>query len=316
MAANIENLSVSTLRLIIVYLVIGLIATVFLLLRSLTTVVLGLESSKAMSSQLLHSLFRAPMSFMTLRLSDGNLVSQDLSVVDLDVPFSLIFAVQAAAICIRESCCVSYCYLESSVCLNTDGLSIYSFTAKEFMRINGTTKSFVANHLAETVAGAITIRAFKQEEIFFQKNLQLIDTSATPFFHYFAANEWLIQRLETLSAIVLASSALCMVLLPRGTFSSGFIGMSLSYGLSLNISLCFSIQNQCTLANHIISVERLQQYMNIPSEAPEIIEETRPPANWPAKGKVEIQDLQLSCRSNVTPNTCCYNGNSDARPRN
>ncbi|GAA0156137.1 ATP-binding cassette [Lithospermum erythrorhizon] len=155
--------------------------------------------------------------------------------------------------------------------------------------------------------GAITIRAFKQEERFFQKNLQLIDTSATPFFHYFAANEWLIQRLETLSAIVLASSALCMVLLRRGTFSSGFISMSLSYGLSLNISLCFSIQNQCTLANHIISVERLQQYMNIPSEAPEIIEETRPPANWPAKGKVEIQDLQLSCRSNVIPNTCCYN---------
>ncbi|KAK9984257.1 hypothetical protein SO802_033782 [Lithocarpus litseifolius] len=50
----------------------------------------------------------------------------------------------------------------------------------------------------------------------------------------FTANEWLIQRLETLSAVVLASSALCMVLLPSGTFSSGLIGMALSYGLSLN----------------------------------------------------------------------------------
>ena len=89
------------------------------------------------------------------------------------------------------------------------------------MRINGTTKSLVANHLAESLAGCMTIRAFEQEERFFVKNLELLDTNASPFFHNFAANEWLIQRLETVSATVLASSALCMVLLPPGTFSSG-----------------------------------------------------------------------------------------------
>lgn len=97
----------------------------------------------------------------------------------------------------------------------------YFATAKELMRMNGTTKSFVANHLAESVAGAVTIRAFEQEGRFFVKNLGLIDINATPFFHSFAANEWLIQRLETVSAVVLASAALCMVILPPGTFSSG-----------------------------------------------------------------------------------------------
>lgn len=91
------------------------------------------------------------------------------------------------------------------------------------MRINGTTKSFVANHLAESIAGAMTIRAFKEEDRFFMKAFELIDINASPFFHNFAANEWLIQRLETISAIVLASSALCMVLLPSGTFSSGML---------------------------------------------------------------------------------------------
>ena len=89
------------------------------------------------------------------------------------------------------------------------------------MRINGTTKSLVANHLAETISGAMTIRAFKEEERFFAKNMDFIDTNASPFFHSFSANEWLIQRLEVLSAIVLSSSALCLILLPPGTFSSG-----------------------------------------------------------------------------------------------
>jgi len=49
------------------------------------------------------------------------------------------------------------------------------------MRINGTTKSFVANHIAETVAGAVTIRAFEEEYRYFVKNLDLIYTNASPF---------------------------------------------------------------------------------------------------------------------------------------
>lgn len=69
--------------------------------------------------------------------------------------------------------------------------------------------------------------------------------------------------------------------------------MALSYGFSLNMSLVFSSQNQCTLANYIISVERLNQYMHISSESPEVIEANRPPPTWPAIGKVELLDLKV-----------------------
>lgn len=75
---------------------------------------------------------------------------------------------------------------------------------------------------------------------------------------------------------------------------AGFVGMALSYGLSLNVFLVFTVQNQCSLANMIISVERLEQYMHIPSEAPEVIEHNRPPPNWPAIGEVEICDLKVN----------------------
>ena len=69
--------------------------------------------------------------------------------------------------------------------------------------------------------------------------------------------------------------------------------MALSYGLSLNIFLVLSVQTQCQLSNLIISVERLEQYMHIPSEAPEIVEGNRPALNWPDVGKVEIHDLKV-----------------------
>lgn len=88
-------------------------------------------------------------------------------------------------------------------------------------------------------------------------------------------------------------------------FVVGFIGMALSYGLSLNMSLVMSIQNQCTLVNYIISVERLNQYMHIPSEAPLVIEDNRPPPNWPAVGKVEIHDLQVIPFKRIITMKCC-----------
>ncbi|KAJ7974098.1 ABC transporter C family member 10-like [Quillaja saponaria] len=320
MAANVENLRFSKLLLILIYLVLGFASTLFLLTRSLAIVAMGIQSSKSLFSQLLNSLFRAPMSFYDSTPLGRILsrVSSDLSIVDLDVPFSFIFAIGATsnacaslvvlAVVTWQVLFVSFPMIYIALLLQR----YYFASAKELMRINGTTKSFVANHLAESVAGAVTIRAFEEEDRFFLKNLDLIDINASPFFHNFAANEWLIQRLEAVSAIVLASSALCMVLLPPGTFSSGFIGMALSYGLSLNMSIVFSIQNQCTLANYIISVERLDQYMHLPAEAPEVIEGNRPPLNWPAVGKVEIHDLQIRYRPD-TPLvlrgiTCTFEG--------
>jgi hypothetical protein len=43
------------------------------------------------------------------------------------------------------------------------------------MRINGTTKAPIVNHLAEAIAGGSTIRAFKKEVDFTVENLCLIE---------------------------------------------------------------------------------------------------------------------------------------------
>ncbi|KAJ0661960.1 putative ABC-type xenobiotic transporter [Helianthus annuus] len=304
MAANVDNDDVSTLKLIVVYLVIGVVAIVFLLARSLFTVALGLQSSKSIFSQLLTSLFRVPMSFYDSTPLGRVLsrVSVDLSIIDLDIPFNFLFAVAATTNFYTNTgvlIFVTWQVLFVSIPLIYVALRLqryYFSSAKMLMRINGTTKSLVANHLSESVAGSMIIRAFQQEDRFFAKNLEVVDINASPYLHSFAANNWLIQRLETISATVLSASGLCMVLLPPGTFSSGFVGMAMSYGLSLNMSLVMSIQNQCTLVNYIISVERVNQYMHLPSEAPLVIEENRPPANWPDTGKVDIQDLQIRYR--------------------
>ncbi|RZC93081.1 hypothetical protein C5167_028441 [Papaver somniferum] len=52
----------------------------------------------------------------------------------------------------------------------------------------------------------------------------------------------------------------------------------------------------CTVANYIVSVERLNQYMHIPSEAPKIEEGDQRFPSWPALGMVEFHDLKVRYR--------------------
>nr|QTX16889.1 ABCC10 [Echinochloa colona] len=304
MAANVQNPSVSTLKLISVYIAIGVCSVFFVLSRTLSAIVLGIQTSRSLFSQLLNSLFHAPMSFFdsTPLGRVFSWVSSDLSIIDLDVPMVFMFTSSASLNAYSNLgvlAVVTWQVLFVSVPMVVLAITLqryYLASAKELMRINGTTKSALANHLGESILGAVTIRAFEEEDRFFAKNLELVDKNAGPFFYNFAATEWLIQRLETMSALVLSFSAFVMALLPTGTFSPGFVGMALSYGLSQNVSFVNSIQRQCSLANQIISVERVNQYMDIQSEAAEVIEENRPAPDWPEVGRVELKVLKIRYR--------------------
>ncbi|XP_045811470.1 ABC transporter C family member 10-like [Trifolium pratense] len=301
MASRVDDPQVNTLQLVVVYLLIGVTSNFFMIIRSLLAALLGFQSSKHIFSQLMNSLFRAPMSFYDSTPLGRILsrVSSDLSIVDLDISFNLTYVVGSTISCYMDLIVLtSFTWQVLFVTIPMAYVIVklqrhYYACAKQLMRMNGTTKSSVANHVAETFAGAMTIRAFEQEDRFCENNFNLIDVNASALFHSFASNEWFIQRVETVYAVVLTSAALCIAMLPFGTLTSGFIGMALSYGLSLNGSLVYSIQSQCIMANYIVSVERINQYTHIPNEDQE---GNCPPVNWPVVGKVEIRDLQIRYR--------------------
>ncbi|KAK4844583.1 hypothetical protein QYF36_021996 [Acer negundo] len=303
-AAEIQNSLVSRVKLITIYSVMGCVLPVLLLLRSFSIVILGKLTSESIFSTLLISLFRAPMSFHDSTPLGRILsrVSSDMSIVDTELAFHLSLAVGSdlnAYSCLLLLGILAWPVLIVSIPMIYFSILLqryYFASAKELMRMNGTTKSSIASHLAESIVGATTIRAFRQEDGFFSKHLKLIDANACPYFHSSSADEWLVQRLEILCAIVLSSSALSMTLLPLGPSASGFIGMALSYGLSLNIFLICSAQNHCSAANFIVSTERLEQYMHIPDEAKTVAESRRPADNWPATGKLEIKNLKVRYR--------------------
>lgn len=77
-------------------------------------------------------------------------------------------------------------------------------------------------------------------------------------------------------------------------YSSENVGLSLSYGLSLNGVLFWAIYMSCFVENKMVSVERLKQFTNIPSEAEWEKKDSLPSPNWPTHGNVELKDLQVT----------------------
>lgn len=77
-------------------------------------------------------------------------------------------------------------------------------------------------------------------------------------------------------------------------FSAGIAGLAVTYGINLNVLQASVIWNMCNAENKMISVERILQYSNIASEAPTVIEDCRPPENWPDIGTIQFKNLQAS----------------------
>ncbi|KAI3689821.1 hypothetical protein L2E82_47791 [Cichorium intybus] len=306
LAKEVQGGNVNQRNMLVVYMIMAFVMILFLLGRSYFIIKLGVKTSIAMFSKLITSLYRAPMSFYD-STPVGRIISRvssDLSIVDIELAMKFTVGIGTTMNTYFSFGVLTFLtwpilfIIIPTVYVTVLLQKFYYASAKELMRLDGTSKSLVASHLAQSIDGVVTIRAFGEEERFFLEHLCLIDNNASPFFHSFSANEWLIQRLEMLCAVIVSGSALAVTLLPFQESDSGIIGMALSYGLSLNIFLVVSIQLQCQLSNLIVSVERLEQYMHIPSEAPKIIEDNRPSRNWPSTGKVDIQNLKIRYQPN------------------
>ncbi|KAI3512555.1 hypothetical protein L1887_19871 [Cichorium endivia] len=307
LAFGIQIPKITNIMLIGVYTLLSTTSTLFVYLRSLFAALLGLKASKLFFTKFTDSITHAPMVFFDSTPVGRILTraSSDMSVIDFDIPFSFVYSLAAGIELI------AMIFIMASVTWQVLIVAIFGIVAskyiqgyyqpaaRELMRINGTTKAPVMNFASETSLGVATIRAFNMQERFFKDYLKLVDTDASTFIFSNATLEWLVLRIEAVSNLTLFTASFLLVFIPKGFVPSGLVGLSLSYALTLTGTQVFLTRWYCSLANYVISVERIKQFMNIPSEPPAIVEDNRPPASWPSKGRIQFQDLKLRYRPNA-----------------
>ncbi|XP_042010090.1 ABC transporter C family member 3-like [Salvia splendens] len=286
--------------LILIYVALSIGSAFCILGRALSDVTISYKTAKILFDKMHLCIFHAPMSFFDSTPSGRilNRVSTDQSTVDLnmgiisDFSFAVIQLVGVVAVMAQVSWQVFIIFIPVvTICILLQ--RYYIAAARELARLCGVSKAPVIQHFSETLSGAIIIRSFDQESRFLDISLRLIDGYSRPKFHVAGAMEWLCLRLDVLSLMTFTSALIFLVTLPKGTIDPSIAGLAVTYGLNLNMYQAKVVYNLCIVENKIISVERILQYISLPSEPPLVIESNRPQSCWPTQGEVNIQDLQV-----------------------
>ncbi|XP_074285609.1 ABC transporter C family member 3-like isoform X2 [Silene latifolia] len=288
-----------TLLLVYVGLAIG--SAFCILARATLLVTAAYKTANVLFSKMHSCIFRAPMSFFDATPSGRilNRASTDQSAVDMTIPtqvgafaFSLIQLLGIIVVMSQVAWQVFVIFIPvTAICVWYQ--QHYLPSARELCRLSGITKAPVIQHFAETISGATTIRSFNQESRFCKTSIELISGYSRPKFYSAAAMEWLCLRLDLLSSITFAFSLIFLVSFPVGLIDPGIAGLSVTYGLNLNMIQGWVMRNLCNMENKIISVERILQYTSISSEPPLVVEENRPDTSWLSHGQLEIRDLKV-----------------------
>ena len=81
--------------------------------------------------------------------------------------------------------------------------------------------------------------------------------------------------------------------------SAGLIGLSITYALEINQHLTYVLRDVCDLETNSVAVERVKEYSEVATEAPAIIDDCRPPKNWPSEGHVRFEHYSTRYRKGL-----------------
>jgi ABC-type multidrug transport system fused ATPase/permease subunit len=174
----------------------------------------------------------------------------------------------------------------------------YVASSRQLMRLESVTRSPIFSHFQETVNGASTIRAYGQVERFIDESQHRMDQNLKAYYPYVTSNRWLGIRLEFVGNCIVFFSALFAVI-ERGNLSAGIVGLSVSYALRTTQSLTWFVRMMSDLETRIVSVERVKEYSEIPTEAPAVIEDRRVPLGWPTKGEICFNSYSVRYREGL-----------------
>ncbi|KAK9212810.1 hypothetical protein WN943_002192 [Citrus x changshan-huyou] len=292
---------VGSSTLIIVYVALALGSSFCILARSTLLATAGFKTATLLFNKMHFCLFRAPMSFFDATPSGRvlNRASSDQSAVDLSiasnvggVAFSVIQILGVIAVISQAGWQVFIAFIPV-IAISIWYQQYYLPSARELSRLVGVSKAPLIQHFAETISGSTIIRSFDQVSRFQDTNMKLVDGYSRPKFHIVAAMQWLCFRIDMLSSIIFVFSLFFIISVPEGVIDPAIAGLAVTFGLNLNMLQASLISKLCNLENRIISVERILQYMCIPSEPPLVIEASRPNCSWPSQGEVDIHGLQV-----------------------
>ncbi|OGM40676.1 hypothetical protein ABOM_010583 [Aspergillus bombycis] len=285
-----------------VYIVLALAASV-LVLGCIWVIFLNLmpKSAIRLHWRLLTAVVRAPLSYFSTTDSGVTLnrFSQDMTLVDLALPISLMSLGQSFFGCIATVGLIAtgsaYMAITIPVTLVVLYLlqKIYLKTSRQLRYLDLECRSPLYSHFVEVLDGLPTIRAFGWQVASTEVLIQHLDQSQKPYYMLLCAQRWLNLVLDIV-VMALATIVVTLAVELHESTNAGLLGVALNNILGFNQLLSFFITSWTTFETSLGAIARVKSFVETtPSEfRPGQISE--PPMSWPEQGAIHIQGLSLS----------------------
>ncbi|KAK8931125.1 ABC transporter C family member 2 [Platanthera zijinensis] len=297
----------------LIYALLSFSQVLVTLTNSFWLIISSLYAAKKLHDAMLKSMLRAPMVFFHTNPLGRiiNRFAKDLGDIDRNVAiFVNMFLGQVSQllstfVLIGLVSTTSLWAIMPLLILFYAAYLYYQSTAREVKRLDSITRSPVYAQFGEALNGLSTIRAYKAYDRMARINGKSMDNNVRYTLVNMSANRWLAIRLETLGGIMIWFTASFAVMQNQRTENqkafASTMGLLLSYALNIT-SLLTAVLRLASLAeNSLNAVERVGNYIELPSEAPAVIESSRPPPGWPASGTIEFKEVVLRYRPELPP---------------
>ncbi|KAB0394515.1 hypothetical protein E2I00_015647, partial [Balaenoptera physalus] len=273
------------------------------MLSAVTMAVGGVQAARLLHQALLHNKMRSPQSFFDTTPSGRilNRFSKDICIIDevlaptiLMLLNSFYNSISTLVVIVASTPLFAVVILPLAV-LYLFVQRLYVATSRQLKRLESVSRSPIYSHFLETVTGSSVIRAYGRSQDFEAISDAKVDTNQRSCYPYIASNRWLGVRVEFVGNCVVLFTALFAVI-GRSSLSPGLVGLSVSYALQVTLALNWMIRTISDLESNIVAVERVKEYSKTETEAPWVVEGSRPPAGWPLQGEVEFRNYSVRYR--------------------
>ncbi|KAH7140793.1 ABC transporter type 1, transmembrane domain-containing protein [Dactylonectria macrodidyma] len=270
-----------------VYVAFGLGSAGLVILQSSTLWLwCSIKASRKLHESMIVAILRSPMAFFETTPA-GQILNRffsDIYRIDQSLPrqFNTLFINSVKALfslAVISSGAPAFIILDIPLVLLYSYMQQYYLGAKrELKRLDGVSRSPVF--------------------AYFQDSL---DANMKAYVPSITANRWLGVRLELIgSIIILTTAGLSLPDLSLGNhLSAGMVGLIISYALQITKSFSSLVRATGEVETNIVSAERVLEYTQLPSEAPEVIPNHRPAVSWPARGFIKFVDYSTRYRPDL-----------------
>ncbi|KZF19169.1 hypothetical protein L228DRAFT_286031 [Xylona heveae TC161] len=268
----------------------------------------SLTASRKIHARLIESVTRAKLRFFdsTPLGQIMNRFSKDIESVDqevMPVAVGVVHCIASVVIIVILISVITPGFLIAGVFISVIYFVIgrlYINSSTDLKRLESVQRSPLFQHFGETLTGMITIRAYGDERRFARDNLHRINTHNRPFIYLWATNRWLAFRVDITGALV-SFFAGVFVILSIGKIDPGAAGLSLTYAITFTENVLWLVRLYAANEQNMNSVERIKEYLDVEQEAPAVIPDARPAANWPADGAVQFINYTTRYRPDFDP---------------